>query len=104
MGSYGIMSAAHKLYLQRHPSVAPEQRAEIEKYIKVCDILNHCDREERLKIFDTGAFNNAVKGYIVMASDQLKLTDKQKNELLDTIQLLLYSRTAKDAEQYYYDH
>lgn len=104
MSYYKMVADQFREYLHSSSGITPEERAETERYIKALDFIDECNKQDQLKLIDTGAFDNVMKGYVAMAANRLKLTDDEKNALLTQMRILFDTVTAEEAEQYYFTH
>ena len=101
MNGYKIMSDGYKAFLQAHPEEPEEAKAGIQRKIKALDFLADCSKEEKLELFNSGAFNDVIKGYFKMSIDNSDLKDESKKELQTELLHLLDTVTAGQAEEYY---
>ena len=73
----------------------------MQKDIKVLSFLSECDKEEKHKLFNSSAFNDVLKGYVLKAADNLKYNEDKRKELINEIAYLLDTMDASESEQYY---
>lgn len=57
MGYYKMIADQEREYLQLSTNHTPEERAETERYVKALDFIDGCNKEDQLKLIDTGAFD-----------------------------------------------
>lgn len=101
MNGYQITADSYRTLLQTDKDI---DRAKTEQKIKALDFLASCSKEERLELFNSSAFNDVVKGYVLLALDNLKTDPKQRKAIINEVAYLFDIKTADEAEQYYYDH
>lgn len=104
MNGYQMHSQAYKDYLEKHPDIEAEVRADIESKIKALDFLADSTRAERLELFNSSAFNDVTRGYLKMAIDNTELEDETGKRLLRELSYLFDTVTAGQAEDYYNSH
>jgi len=98
------MSAdAYKTYLERDNPTG-EARASTERKITALEIMANTDRPTQYEIFNSSGFNDIVKGYILMALDNLETDTETRKDILREIRYLFDTVTAEQAEQYYTEH
>lgn len=101
MNGYQITADSYRKLLQTEPDI---DRAKTEQKIKALDFLASCSKEERLELFNSSAFNDVVKGYVLLALDNLKTDPEQRKAIINEVAYLFDIKRADEAEQYYYDH
>lgn len=100
MNGYELHSNSYKQYLSDHPEITQERKEAIEGKIKALDFLATATDREALELFNSGAFNDVVTGYIKMAADNIELKEETLQELLDEIKNLFDVVEAEQARQY----
>lgn len=94
-----------KAYIGKRADMDAETRADLTRQVKAYEILADCEDIDRYNLFNSGAFNSIIKGYVEMMADELEgLTDEQKSGIKGKISALLDRYTAKQAEDYYNNH
>lgn len=101
---YQMLADGYKEYLEKNPTAPEEVKASMQKDIKVLSFLGECDREEKHKLFNSSAFNDVLKGYVLKAADNLKYDRDKRQELINEIAYLLDTMGASESEQYYLDN
>jgi vacuolar-type H+-ATPase catalytic subunit A/Vma1 len=101
---YQITADGYKQYLEQNPNAPEEVKASMQKDIKVLSFLSECDKEEKHKLFNSSAFNDVLKGYVLKAADNLKYNRDKRQELINEIAYLLDTMGASESEQYYLDN
>ena len=102
MNGYKLLAKDTKTYLEQHPELPPEERADLTRKIKALDLLaNTEDETERQAVFDTGAFNEIVLGYILRAMKEVKAPEKETISILSEVRHLFDNMTAGEAVSYY---
>lgn len=104
MNGYKLQSDSYRQYIEKHPDIEEEVKKNMESNIKVYDFLASCSKEERLELFNSSAFNDVVRGYFLMAIDNLKLDEETRSGLLNELRFLFDEKTADEAEAYYNTH
>lgn len=98
MNGYLVASDSYRQLLESNAEV---DKVKIKKTIKALDFLATCDRVERTELFNSGAFNNILKGYFLMAINNQNLDGNIKEGLMGEIKSLLDTVPATEAEDYY---
>ena len=101
MNGYQMTADSYRTLLEREKDI---DRASIERKIKALDFLATATEEERLELFNSGAFNDVVKGYMEMAVDNMELEDEVRQGLLNELHYLFDTVGAKQAKDYYNNH
>jgi len=101
LNGYQITADGYKEYLEKNPNTPEEVKASMQKKIKVLSFLGECDKEEKHQLFNSSAFNDMLKGYVLKAADNLKYTREKRQELINEIAYLLDTMDANESEQYY---
>lgn len=107
MNGYQLMANSYKQLLAREET-APEERKDLESHIKVFEFLASLTDAEKRIIFDSGAFNDVLKGYVSKAVDNITRDGNEpdsedlKGIILREINCLLSEMSSDQAEQYYY--
>lgn len=101
MNGYQLTADSYRKLLQTEQDI---DKAKVEQKIKALDFLASCSKEERLELFNSSAFNDVVKGYVLLALDNLKTDTEQRKAIINEVAYLFDIKGADEAEQYYYDH
>lgn len=101
MNGYQLTADSYRKLLQTEQDI---DRAKVEQKIKALDFLASCSKEERLELFNSSAFNDVVKGYVLLALDNLKTDPEQRKAIINEVAYLFDIKSADEAEQYYYNH
>ena len=104
MNGYKTMADSYRKLLENSNNYPDLDKEATEKRIKVYDFLATCDKEMKLELFNSTAFNDVVKGYVSMAVDNLELGDDTKKDFLREIKYLFDTVKAGEAEDYYNEH
>ena len=102
MNSYKMVSDSYREYLETHPDISAEKKAEIERKIKILDYLEGCSKEDRFELFDSGAFQEIAKGYYLIAIENSQVSEETKSILRRELRTLFDTVTASEAEEYYF--
>ena len=97
MNGYSLLADTYRKQLE----TGKIDRETAENKIKALDFLGDCTKPQQLELFNSGAFNDTVKGYLSIACDNLKI---DKKGLLGEIGDLFDTVTAEQAESYYKEH
>lgn len=103
MNGYQMHAQAYQKLLQRE-GLTDAERKDIESKIKVLSCMADLSEDERLKMFDTTAWNDVLKGYVKYAADVAKLPEKYRDALMQGIDSGLDTMNAERAERYYSEH
>jgi hypothetical protein len=98
MNGYRSMADSYRKVLETDKNV---DREYMERKITALEIMANTDRPTQYEIFNSSAFNDVIKGYIVMALDNLKTDGETHNAILREVRYLLDTVTAEQAERYY---
>lgn len=101
VSGYRLTADAYKKYLEQHPETPTEIKEDMQGNIKVNEFLDTCTDTEIHQLFNTSAFNNIVRGYVLKCADTLDYSDEQKRELIGRLYRLFDDMTASEAEAYY---
>ena len=101
---YQIAADGYKQYLEKHPDAPQEVAESMKKDIKVLSFLSECDKEEKHKLFNSSAFNDVLKGYVLKAADNLNYSKEKRQELINEVAYLLDVMDANESEHYYLEH
>lgn len=104
MNGYQIAADGYRKYLDQHPQEPEETKQDIQRKLKALDFLASCSEAERLELFNSSAFNDVVKGYVLLALDRLETDPEQRKAILNEVSYLFDIKTADEAEQYYNNH
>lgn len=103
LNGYEMMAQDYEKFLQRPYGEyfdAADAR-KIEMKIKALRILAKLEEEEIDALFDTSAFNNIVKGYLIAALENAELTEEQRDDIRDGLRFALDEMSAWDARRKY---
>ena len=101
MNGYKLIADSYRDFLQTEKDI---DKAEVEQKIKALDFLASCSKEEMYELFNSSAFNDVVKGYVLLALDNLKTDTEQRNAIVNEVSYLFDIKSAAEAEQYYHEH
>lgn len=99
MYGYQLSANALKHYLETE-NIKDEA---VERQIKALEIMANTDRETQYAMFNSSAFNDIVKGYVLMALDRVGVNDDVRADVMYEIRRLFDEVTAEKAEHYYSD-
>lgn len=100
---YQILLMAHRQFVEQEKPTG-EELEEVTAKIKALEILAGSDQRTRYELFNTGAFNDIMRGYAKMALDDLGIDGGTRANILDQIRHLLDRVPAGAAEAYNQDH
>ena len=101
INGYKVIADACRKLLGEEQNIDKENTL---RKIKTLDFLSTCTEQEINELFNSSAFNNIVKGYFLMACNNIKLDTSTSKTLLNELNLLFSEKTADEAETYYYKH
>lgn len=101
LNGYKLMADSYRQLLEKDPTADKE---DAQRKIKVNDFLSTCNEQEIHEIFNSTAFNTIVKGYILKTCDQLKISTKTKQNIMNEFRYQLDTTRANEAADYYYNH
>ena len=78
-----------------------ENKEEVESKIKALQFLGEADRPTQQALFDAGAFNNIVLGYVLLSLEELNYNDYDAGRILNAISNALNEVSSQEAEHYY---
>lgn len=89
MNGYTLHAESYKRYLETHPDMPQENREHIESEIKTLEIMATLTEQERMMLFDTGAYNDVLKGYCRRAMANCDIPKDKQQEVIEEIKYLL---------------
>lgn len=101
MNGYKNTADAYRRLLETDKNI---DREYTQRKIKALDFLSECNQQEIQEVFNSSAFNNIVKGYLLMACKNAGIDDETRKELFNELRYLFDEKTADEAENYYYSH
>lgn len=103
LNGYEMMAQSYEKFLQRPHGEdfdAADARG-IEMKIKALRIVAKLEEEEIDELFNTSAFNNIVKGYLIAALENAELTEEQRDDVRDGLRFALDEMSATEARKKY---
>ena len=104
MNELSIKAFGLKKYLERHPTLSADEKKAVTKEIQFYENVATYSRKQLLKIFDSTTYNNVLKGYMMMAMDEVRLRKEKKREISEALRFILDTVDAEEAEHYYLVH
>jgi len=101
MNGYTIAAEAHKKILEREPAENTETIADLKRKINALEYLASIDDQTRCELFNSGAFNDTMRGYIKLALANTDTDKGQAAEIMREVNYLLDTKSAQEAEAYY---
>lgn len=89
MNGYELHVNAYRKILQENDSLSEDVKASIEREIKILDIMANLSEQERMMLFDTGAYNDVLKGYCRKAMQNCDIDHKKIQQVIGEIGYLL---------------
>lgn len=89
----------YKILAQNYKKLADEgklDREVAEKEIRNLEFLATCDKDDICILFDSGAFNDILKGYLAAAVDEAELDPDAKARVKDSLLWVLDTKSASD--------
>lgn len=96
MNGYELHANAYRKILQENDSLSEDVKASIEREIKILDIMANLSEQERMMLFDTGAYNDVLKGYCRKAMQNCDIDHKKIQQVIGEIGYLLDTITASN--------
>lgn len=97
MGNYDTLIESYELFLEKkRENLDKEGRKSLEVQINAMKAVNDKTQEEICAIFNTGAFNNIVKGFCHKAMENCTLDDSQIEEIMEELNFLFDTISAMD--------
>ena len=100
MNGYAMMADSYRKLLATDSNA---DREFMERRITALEIMANTDRSTQYELFNSSAFNDIVRGYILMALDNAEAGRETSNAVLQEFNALLESVTAEQAENFYKD-
>ena len=75
--------------------------ADIKAHIKALSTVSDLTQKEICYLFDTGAFNEIVAGYVTQAANLAELTTEQTGRLVDNVRTIWDETPARDILAYF---
>ena len=114
MNGYKIQADSYRAVLERDRSnLSEESIKDMERSIRVFDVLADFEQEDKYKAFDSSMFNDIFKGYVQIIIDELCEADEDEiKKAAEEIRSLITGKAssvldrinAKEAESYYMTH
>lgn len=79
MDGYKMLADSYRVLEAKETN--PEQKADLQKEIKVLDFLGECEQGDINRIFSSGAFNDIVKAYCRKAMSNCEIDEKKIHEV-----------------------
>ena len=98
MNGYQMIADSYRTLLEREKDI---DRASIESKIKALDFLATATEEERLELFNSGAFNEVLKAYTEVTLKNCKLDDDTIRQVMGELNYTLDMMTAKEVLKKY---
>lgn len=102
MNGYSLLAASYRKYAETEPDEV--ERGQILRKVKALDFLAETDRETHLELFNSGAFNDVVKGFCEMALNNAGVDPDQRADVLTELRGALDTTSAEEAERYHIEH
>lgn len=96
MNGYELHANSYREYLEKNPDLPQENREHIESKIKTLDIMASLSEQERMMLFDTGAYNDVLKGYCRKAMQNCDIDHEKIQQVIGEIGYLLDTITASN--------
>lgn len=96
MNGYELHANAYRKILREDDSLSEEVKASIEREIKILDIMANLSEQERMMLFDTGAYNDIVKEYCRKAMEMHNMSYEDIQAVLGNIKYLFDSIKATE--------
>ena len=100
MNGYQMTANAYKRDMARR-GLTGEARADVERTIAALEFMANSEQKTHFALFDTTAFNDVCRGYILMALDNYGAEEDTRNGVMQELKWLFDSVTAEQAERYY---
>lgn len=103
MNGYQMSAESYRKLLATE-QLTGQARTEIESKIAALEVIAGMDPEQQHQLFNTGAFNDIVKGYALMALNDAGIDKTRTAKVMRLLDITLDTILADEAEQYYNDH
>lgn len=101
MNGYQMHADSYKKLLE-NTETAQEVQEDIKKKIKAFEIMANTDRQTQCELFNSGAFNDVCKGYLLSALDRCGIDHDTAQKIMSTVNFEEFD--AAEAEAYYRTH
>lgn len=98
MNQYEMIAKNYKALMKRDDSNI--SNAYYESKIKVYTLLANLTESEIIEIFNSGAFNDVLKGYCKAAMKNCNIPDDKIKEVMEELKWLLDTMSAEEAEKH----
>jgi len=98
MNGYQLTADAYKKMLEKEPAENTETRQQLQTTIKALEYLAGADDATIYALFDSGAFNSIVKGYIRLALNNTDTDKEQAAEIMQELKYLFDTKRAAEAD------
>lgn len=79
MNGYELMAVSYKKLLNE-TDLTDEEKNTMKKEIRMCEFLATCDDEDKKILFNSSAFNDYIKDYLVRAIDNADIENKKETK------------------------
>ena len=104
MNGYQLHADSYKKLLENSASLDNEGKEAIKKKIKALEIMANTDRQTQYELFNSGAFNDVCKGYLLAAMDRAGTDSETTGRIMQTLHGLFDEMGAEQAAGYYTEH
>lgn len=100
MNGYKLLADSYRAYLDENEA-SPIISKDMQSRIKALDFLGECTQRDINNLFNTGAFNDIVKGYVTKAAEKNATTRKAAAQILEALGILFEEMGAQEALEHY---
>lgn len=67
-----------------------------DKFVRIYEFLATCDKEDICNLFDSSAFNDITRGYIMLAVENSNIDEKAKEEIINNSKYVFDDTAAEE--------
>ena len=99
MNGYELTANSYRKLLENETD--HEAIKDLQSKLKVYSFLSDISQSERLEIFNSGAFNDVCKGYMLAALDRIGVDPETRKQAVYAMGAEFENMTAEEAQGYY---
>lgn len=101
MNIFKQTASMYRLTLKQNQDAPEDVKQSYERQANFYERLGDLTDSELLAICDTGIFNDAIKGYLLMALEDIEATEETQRNALDALRLIFDTVPAEQAAEHY---
>ena len=98
MNGYTLMAESYKKMVE----AGKIEKEVADKEIRIFEFLATCDEDDVFRLVDSGAFNDIIRAYVVLAIKNADIGEKAKANAVSEVRWTLDMKPAREALADYY--